>query len=134
MTTLQNAFRILRPGGRVIIMDSPTYHLDNNGRKMIEERSLYLQNQYNIKNAPTAGKGYLVLAETLKAFHDTGFHTNVHWLEKPAKWWKWLFTRTKAARVQQELVRFPLLIGTKQKNLRLQSRHQPCQQYQYQAE
>jgi SAM-dependent methyltransferase len=45
--TLEEAARILRPGGQIIIMDSPIYSDPSSGQKMMGERARYHQDTFN---------------------------------------------------------------------------------------
>ncbi|MHB8625400.1 MAG: methyltransferase domain-containing protein [Aggregatilineales bacterium] len=109
--TLQNVFRILVPGSKLIVMDSPVYGDENSGMQMMQEQLMRFKAQYGIEHIPVEGKGYLVLNETVVAFDKTGFQTSVRWLERPGAWVKRLLPRQRT--VHRQLARFPLFVGIK---------------------
>jgi SAM-dependent methyltransferase len=48
--TLLEAKRCLRPGGRVVIMDSPVYRRFEHGEKMLRERHEFFERQYGFRS------------------------------------------------------------------------------------
>ncbi|MHB8748097.1 MAG: class I SAM-dependent methyltransferase [Aggregatilineales bacterium] len=109
--TLQNVFRVLTPGGKLIVMDSPVYRQEKSGIQMIREHQAQFRAQYGIERVPIEGKSYVVLNETLAAFAGSGFQTRVRWPERPGAWLKRLLAEQRTTR--RETARFPLFIATK---------------------
>lgn len=57
--TLAEAIRCLRPGGMIVIADSPTYGSEESGRKMVEERQELFQAKFGFKSDGMASCEYL---------------------------------------------------------------------------
>lgn len=57
--TLSEAIRCVRPGGSIIIADSPTYSCDASGRRMLAERRKLFQTRYGFTSDSLASREYL---------------------------------------------------------------------------
>jgi ubiquinone/menaquinone biosynthesis C-methylase UbiE len=57
--TLAEAIRCLRPGGTIIIADSPTYSCDASGRRMLAERRKLFQARHGFASDSLASREYL---------------------------------------------------------------------------
>jgi SAM-dependent methyltransferase len=69
-TALSEALRILRPGGMLVVMDSPVYHSDDAGQKMRKEFIRNYIEQTGKEPSPIPGDGYLTFDRMSKAFQD----------------------------------------------------------------
>ena len=57
--TLGEALRVLRPGGRIVIMDSPIYRHDKSGRQMVAERHADFEQRFGTRSDSVASIEYL---------------------------------------------------------------------------
>jgi hypothetical protein len=70
--TLQEALRVLNPGGRVVILDSPFYRALASGEKMVEERQQQFTQKYGFPSNALDSENYLTyqrLAELAAGLH-----------------------------------------------------------------
>jgi len=79
--TLAEAIRCLRPGGAVLIADSPTYRLEFSGRRMQQERHRDFQNRYGFRSDGLASCDYLTPERliALEARHDLRWQIHKVW-------------------------------------------------------
>lgn len=73
--TLAEAIRCLRPGGTIVIADSPTYSRDECGQQMIEERRRSFQARFGFASDSLASGEYL----TQKKLLALGARHNAEW-------------------------------------------------------
>jgi len=73
--TLKEAIRCLRPGGRVLIADSPSYQREESGRLMLEERHAEFEKRFGTTCQALASREYL----TEKMLTDVGARLGVKW-------------------------------------------------------
>ncbi len=107
--TLSEALRVLREAGLLAIMDSPTYHDAESGRKMILEREQAFVEAHGFPSNAIASEGFLTYdrLETL-----TGA-VGVHWrLIRPATFWPMAVAGLVARLAgHRETAAFPLVVG-----------------------
>jgi SAM-dependent methyltransferase len=60
--TLSEALRVLRPDGRVVILDSPVYHDPSSGRRMVHEREAQFRATYGFASNALASEHFLTPA------------------------------------------------------------------------
>lgn len=60
--TLARAHRLLAPGGVLVVMDSPMFHVDRDGRAMLEDTSRRFALDCGITDVVRPGIGYLTFA------------------------------------------------------------------------
>lgn len=60
--TLGEGLRVLKPGGRLVIMDSPIYHDPGSGAAMATERRRRFADRYHFAGRPLASEEYLTFA------------------------------------------------------------------------
>jgi len=108
---LKSVFDVLRPGGKLIIMDSPVYRDNASGMQMMQKQLARFKSQYGLDEVPVEGTGYLVFDEIVAALNRAGFRTTIHWPERPGA----LFLRRllRPTSMHREQARFPLFVGTK---------------------
>jgi len=84
--SLQAALRCLRPGGRIMVLDSPLYKLPEHGEQMKTEKHAQFQAQYGSRSDSLPAKEYLhemLLAELSRDLH-------LRWtIHQPWYGWKW---------------------------------------------
>ncbi len=97
--TLAEAKRCLRPGGRILILDSPVYRLRLHGEMMRRERHAQFLAQYGTTSDHIASIEYLDLATIATLARELGIEWRIHkpwygltWHLRP---WKALLTNSR---------------------------------------
>ena len=91
--TLAEARRCTRPGGRVLILDSPVYRLREHGEMMRSERRQQFLATYGTKSDHIGSIEYLDLATIGTLARETGIDWRIH---KPWYGWAWHMRPWKA--------------------------------------
>ncbi len=79
--TLAEAIRCLRPGGTLVIADSPTYTGEEYGQRMVEERRQSFQKRFGFASESLASLEYLTSERlvALEVKHDIEWETHNVW-------------------------------------------------------
>ncbi|MFN0026670.1 MAG: class I SAM-dependent methyltransferase [Acidimicrobiales bacterium] len=107
--TVAEALRVLAPGGRLVVLDSPIYRHDHSGRQMVLERHADFEARFGTRSDSVPSKQYLtpsVLDELAERF-------GLQWQRSRAYYgWRWA-ARPLVARVRRrrEPSRFELLVA-----------------------
>jgi ubiquinone/menaquinone biosynthesis C-methylase UbiE len=72
---LKEALRVIEPQGRVIIMDSPVYHHEESGERMVNERKAAFLSQYGFASDALQSKNYI----TYQQMEQLGKSTGIQW-------------------------------------------------------
>jgi len=73
--TLREALRLLRPGGSIVILETPVHDHESSGRRMMEERHAAFQARYGTRSDSVASIEYLTW-ERLRALEP---ELNITW-------------------------------------------------------
>jgi ubiquinone/menaquinone biosynthesis C-methylase UbiE len=71
---LRAALRVIEPQGRVIIMDSPVYHHEESGEKMVNERKATFLSQYGFASDSLHSKNYITYQQMIQIGNSMGIH------------------------------------------------------------
>ena len=107
--TIGEARRVLKPGGRVVIMDSPIYGRDEAGRQMVAERHADFERRFGTRSDNVDSIEYLTDA----MLADIGAQLGMNW-ERHRTWygWQWALRPWKARlRRKRQPSRFVVLVG-----------------------
>jgi SAM-dependent methyltransferase len=79
--TLAEAIRCLRPGGTIVIADSPTYNREEHGQQMVEERRQSFQKRFGFSSESLSSGEYLTSERlvALEVKHDLEWATHNTW-------------------------------------------------------
>lgn len=97
--TLAEAIRCLRPGGTLVVADSPFYRREESGRRMLQERRESFQRQFGFVSDGLASQEYLTSERllALEARHDIEWRIHNVWYG--IRWaWRPLAARLKGRR------------------------------------
>ncbi len=75
--TLREAIRCLRPGGEVIVMDTPFYSRDESGRAMVQEKHAAFQQKHGLRSDSIRTLEYLTPQVLLHLQRECGIHWRV---------------------------------------------------------
>ena len=107
--TIGEALRVLRPTGRIVIMDSPIYARDASGRQMVAERHADFETRFGTRSDNVASIEYL----TDQMLADVGRRLGVTW-RRYRTWYGWSWAaRPWMARLhrRRQPSRFVVLVG-----------------------
>ena len=110
--TLIEALRVLKPDGRLVILDSPVYHDARSGKQMVTERESQFLKQYGFPSNALPSKNYLTYDE----IKQLGKTLNLHWqILTPFYGFSWVLNPLKAALLRRrEPAKFHILVGKRQ--------------------
>ncbi len=107
--TLQEALRVLQPGGWVVILDSPVYRQADSGEQMVRERQARFRELYGFASNALPSRNYL----TEQGLEDLASQVGLTWSRIiPYYGLRWAL-RPWAARLRgrREPARFLILVG-----------------------
>ncbi len=110
-TTLAEAWRVVKPAGRVVILDSPVYSNPESGRHMVRERQARFQRAYGFPSDALGNEGFL----TFKQLDELAAAAKTKWqLVRPAFGWRWAMrSRIARLRARREPAQFALIVGAR---------------------
>ncbi|MFQ5421548.1 MAG: class I SAM-dependent methyltransferase, partial [Anaerolineae bacterium] len=110
-TTLTSAWRVLRSGGKVAIVDTAVYHNPASGQQMVREREALFQRTYGFASNALASENYLTYHRLAELAEQLDISWQFIW---PIPRWRWTLRRWRTAlRGQREPGQLPIIIGKK---------------------
>jgi SAM-dependent methyltransferase len=109
--TLMEAMRVLKAGGRVVILDSPLYTQADSGRQMVRERQQHFTQAYGFPSDALDSENFL----TYQRLDELSSQVGIQWqFIQPFYGWRWAL-RPWIARLRglRQPARFCLLGGRK---------------------
>jgi SAM-dependent methyltransferase len=109
--TLREALRVLRPGGSVVVLESPVYAREESGRRMAAERHAQFERSYGTRSESIPSIEYL----TWDMLDSLARQLGLHWrILRPWYGFKWVM-RPWIARLRRrrEPSRFVILAATR---------------------
>ena len=112
VTTLREALRVLRPGGTVVILDSPVYRHASSGQAMVREREVAFCHRFGFPSNAIASEHYVTHAR----LRDLADQLGVRWrLASPRHGMRFAIRRWKTLLLsRREAARFPLIAARKE--------------------
>lgn len=110
-TTLSAAVRVIKPSGAIVVMDSPVYHDESSGRRMLEEMREHFLRTYGHASDAMPSLGYLTHA----TMDSLGRRLDLAWRHlTPWYGWRWA-VKPWVARVlgRREPAQFGVWIGSR---------------------
>ncbi len=107
--TLAEARRLVRPGGRIVIMDTPVYRLARSGERMLRERQQVWRQRYGPDFGAFATAGFLTRGRLKRIGKVLGLRWRVHPLPLGWRWHLAPFVHLALGR--REPARFPLIVS-----------------------
>jgi len=107
--TLAEALRVVRPGGRIVVMDSPIYRRDASGRQMVAERQAAFQRIHGTRSDALPSIGYLTWDMLSMLGRELGLRWRAFF---PWYGWRWALRPWRARLMRQrEPSTFALLVA-----------------------
>lgn len=108
-TTLNEALRVLRADGRLVIMDSPVYHDATSGEQMVREREAQFEEAYGFPSNAIPSENYL----TYDRLDELAGASGLIWkIIEPFYGWRWASKPWKARLLgRREPAKFVVVVG-----------------------
>ncbi len=107
--TLREALRVLRDGGRPVIVDSPVYHDAASGEKMVQEREAQFEEAYGFPSNAIPSENYLAYDRLGELADALGLSWEIH---ESFYGWRWHFKPWKARLLgHREPAKFLVIVG-----------------------
>ena len=107
-TSLEEAFRVLKADGQLVILDSPFYHRPSSGERMVAERRAGFVQRYGMASDSLPSEGFLTWRGMADLSRHMGFSWTAIW---PVQSWRRACRRMFAGlRVRREAARFPVVV------------------------
>jgi SAM-dependent methyltransferase len=109
--TLSESLQVLRPGGTLVILDSPMYSDPTSGARMVREREARFKQTYGFASNVLPSEHFLTPARLAELSEELGITWQVHIPNLDLRSW---ISRTLAGlRARREPARFPVIVGTR---------------------
>ncbi len=107
--TLSESLRVLRPTGRLVVLDSPIYRDPKSGAQMVSERETAFLTQYGFRSSSLPSQNYLTYSQLNKLEDALGLQWKII---TPNYGLKWALRPLSAAVLhRREPAKFHVLIG-----------------------
>ena len=109
--TLEEALRILRPEGKIVVLDSPIYRNSESGEQMVKERERHFESSYGCPSNSLPSEHFL----TFKRLDLLATELGLTWQKlRPAYGFKWRLRQWRESLFgRREPARFLMLVGTR---------------------
>jgi SAM-dependent methyltransferase/uncharacterized protein YbaR (Trm112 family) len=109
--TLTESLRVLKPDGRLVILDSPVYQNAASGKQMVHEREELFQKKYGFASNAIASQNFL----TFEQLAQLGTTCSLRWeISHPFYGWGWEMRPLKARLLQRrEPAQFRVIVGAR---------------------
>ncbi len=113
--TLQEALRVLRPEGRIVVLDSPIYSDPESGRQMVKEREQFFQHKFGFPSNALQSEHFLTFERLEALARELG----LTWQQlRPAYGFRWHVRWWRESLFGgREPARFRVLVGTRSDRL-----------------
>jgi SAM-dependent methyltransferase len=109
VATMREALRVVRPGGTLVILDSPMYRDPTSGARMVQERQARFRATYGFASDALPSQHYLTPAHLERVGCTLGIEWQVH--QPSLDWRSWLGRKVGGLRARREPARFPVIVG-----------------------
>ncbi|MFN0091198.1 MAG: LCP family protein [Acidimicrobiales bacterium] len=107
--TLAEALRVLRPNGRLLVLDSPLYRRSASGRQMVAERHAEFEARFGVRSDSAPAVEYLTEGMLVRLADELGL---VWRRSRPWYGWRWALRPLRAKlRRRREPSRFVVLLA-----------------------
>ena len=108
--TLRETFRVLRPRGTLVILDSPVYRGATSGMRMVQERRARFLSTYGFASDALSSEHFLTPSRLEALAAELGLAWRLH--QPPLDWRSSLGRAIGGIRARREPARFPVIVGT----------------------
>lgn len=84
--TLREALRVVHPGGKIVVLETPVYRRDRSGRQMLAERRADFERRYGTRSDHLPSRGFLTWAMIGQLAGDFGVQWECY---RPWYGWRW---------------------------------------------
>jgi SAM-dependent methyltransferase len=110
-TTLRESLRVLRPGGTLVILDSPMYTNPTSGARMVREREARFIDTYGFASTALPSEHFLTPARLAELSSELGLAWQIHGPRLDVR--TSLSRALAGVRARREPARFPVIVGTR---------------------
>ncbi len=107
--SLGESLRVLRPGGTLVILDSPMYSNPKSGSRMVQEREARFLARYGFASNALPSEHYLTPTRLAKLARELDLTWELY--TPSLDWQSWLRRSVSGLRARREPAHFPVIVG-----------------------